>query len=165
MRGGSVPCVTGFIFWISVVLTFSGRAARSCAPSFRDFPRHRCCGLVASFPGPCASSGGRLPEELFMVFLSDSKGAKVCFGACSRNSDKISFRSRREIVFLMRKLWCFDWILNIEFLKIADDFWLIFLDWSGAKVCKSCRFRKMQKNEYLVAKIGFDTAENEPLQV
>ena len=32
---------------------------------------------VASFPGPCASSGGRLPEALFMVVLLDSKGAKV----------------------------------------------------------------------------------------
>ena len=29
----------------------------------------RCkSGLLASFPGPCASSGGRLPEALFMVF-------------------------------------------------------------------------------------------------
>ena len=26
----------------------------------------------------CALSGGRLPEALFMVFLLDSKGAKVC---------------------------------------------------------------------------------------
>ena len=33
----------------------------------------------------CALSGGRLPEALFMVFLMDSKGAKVCFvsGAAS----------------------------------------------------------------------------------
>ena len=35
----------------------------------------------------------------------------------------------------------------------------------GAKDCKSCRPRKMLKNEYLVAKIGFDTAENEPSKV
>ena len=65
---GAVPRVTGFIFWISVLPTPAGRAACPCAPSFRDFPRHRCCGLIASFPGPCASSGGRLPEALFMVF-------------------------------------------------------------------------------------------------
>ena len=26
----------------------------------------------------CALSGGRLPEALFMVFLLDSKGAKMC---------------------------------------------------------------------------------------
>ena len=37
-----------------------------------------CCGLMVSSPGPCASSGGRLPEALFMVFLLDSEGAKVC---------------------------------------------------------------------------------------
>ena len=76
---GAVPRVTGVIFWISVVPTSAGRAACPCAPSFRDFPRHRCCGLIASFPGPCASSGGRLPEALFMVFQLDSKGASVCF--------------------------------------------------------------------------------------
>ena len=35
----------------------------------------------------------------------------------------------------------------------------------GAKVCKSCRSRKTLKNEYLVAKFGFDTAENEPSRV
>jgi hypothetical protein len=29
------------------------------------------------------------------------------------------------------------------------------------KVCKSCRSRKMLKNEYLLAKIGVDTADNE----
>ena len=34
-----------------------------------------CCGLMASSPKPCASSGGRMPEALFMVFLSDSKSA------------------------------------------------------------------------------------------
>ena len=37
-----------------------------------------CCGLRVSSPGPCASSAGRLPEALFMVFLLDAKGAKAC---------------------------------------------------------------------------------------
>ena len=37
--------------------------------------------------------------------------------------------------------------------------------WSGAKVCESCRARKMLKNAYLDAKIGFDTAENEPSEI
>ena len=32
-------------------------------------------------------------------------------------------------------------------------------------MCKSCRSRKMFQTEYLVAKIGVDTAENEPLQI
>ena len=35
--------------------------------------------------------------------------------------------------------------------------WLTFCMWSGAKVCESCRSRKMLKNEYLDAKIGVDT--------
>ena len=65
-------------------------------------------GAKASFPGPCALSGRRLPEELLMVFQLDSKGAKAC---------------------------------------------------------KSCRSRQELSNEYLLAKFGFDTAENEPLKV
>ena len=35
----------------------------------------------------------------------------------------------------------------------------------GATVCKSCRSRKTLKNKYLDAKIGVDTAENEPSKV
>ena len=33
---------------------------------------------------------------------------------------------------------------------------------SGAKACTSCRSRRELSNEYLLAKIGVDTAENEP---
>ena len=62
-----------------------------------------CCGLMVSSPGPCASSGGRLPEAFFMVFRLESQGAEVC---------------------------------------------------------KSCRSRQELSNEYLIAKIGFDAAEN-----
>ena len=35
----------------------------------------------------------------------------------------------------------------------------------GAKACKSCRSRQELSNEYLLAQIGVDTAENEPLKV
>ena len=43
---------------------------------------------------------------------------------------------------------------------------LKFCDWRGAKGCfKSDRSRKEFSNEYLVAKIGVETAENEPLNV
>ena len=49
--------------------------------------------------------------------------------------------------------------------KNVDDFWLNFLDLSGAKIWKSCRSRQALSNEYLLAKIGVDTAENEPLEV
>ena len=36
---------------------------------------------------------------------------------------------------------------------------------SGAKACKSCRSRQELSNEYLLAKFGVDTAENERLKV
>ena len=36
---------------------------------------------------------------------------------------------------------------------------------SGANVCKSCRSRQGLSNDYVLAKIRFDTAENEPLKV
>ena len=39
------------------------------------------------------------------------------------------------------------------------------LDSTGAKEYKSDRSRQELSKEYLVAKIGFDTAENEPLKV
>ena len=46
-----------------------------------------------------------------------------------------------------------------------DDISLDFLMRNGAKVCKSCRSRQELSNDYLLAKIRFDTAENEPLKV
>ena len=41
------------------------------------------------------------------------------------------------------------------------------LVWNDANVCKSCRYSKLGKldNGYVVAKIGSDTAENEPCKV
>ena len=44
-------------------------------------------------------------------------------------------------------------------------FLLNFLELSGAKICTSCRSRQELSNEYLLAKFGVDTAENEPLLV
>ena len=55
--------------------------------------------------------------------------------------------------------------IRAKMRKKFDEFLRIFWVWSGAKVCKSCRSRKMLKNAYLVAKIGFDTEENEPSKV
>ena len=55
--------------------------------------------------------------------------------------------------------------IRAKMRKKFDEFLRRFWVWSGAKVCKSCRSRKMLKNEYLVAKIGFDTEENEPSKV
>ena len=42
---------------------------------------------------------------------------------------------------------------------------LEFCEWSGAKAHQSDRSRQELSNEYLVTKIGFDTAENEPFEV
>ena len=45
------------------------------------------CGLMVSSPGPCASSGGRLPEAFFLVFRLESQGAKVLRGRVLRPED------------------------------------------------------------------------------
>ena len=49
--------------------------------------------------------------------------------------------------------------------KKVDENLLKFCEWSGAKECQSDRARQELSNEYLIAKIGFDTAENETLKV
>ena len=60
------------------------------------------------------------------------------------------------------------WKLNTSVFileKMIDDFLVKFWSLSGAKVCESCRSRHELSNEYLLAKIGVDTAENEPPKV
>ena len=52
-----------------------------------------------------------------------------------------------------------------KFCKKFDENLLKFCEWSDAKECQSDRSRQELSNEYLVAKIGFDTAENEPFEV
>ena len=49
--------------------------------------------------------------------------------------------------------------------NVGRFFLLKFWDLSGAKVWESCRSRKIQQNEYLVAIVAVDTAENEPSKV
>ena len=41
----------------------------------------------------------------------------------------------------------------------------VHCDWTGAKGCKCDRYRQELSNEYLVAKIGVHTAEDDPLKV
>ena len=53
-------------------------------------------------------------------------------------------------------------------VKQLDDNFLKYWGLSGAKACRSCRYRQELSNEYIVillAKIGVDTAQNEPLEV
>ena len=46
-----------------------------------------------------------------------------------------------------------------------DENLLKSCEWSGAKECQSNRSRQELSNEYLIARIGFDRAESETLQV
>ena len=46
--------------------------------------------------------------------------------------------------------------------KIRDENLLKYWGLSGAEACSSCRSRQELSNEYLIAKIGFYTAKNEP---
>ena len=56
----------------------------------------------------------------------------------------------------------FNFFANVcNFCKKFDEILLKFCGWSGAKEYQSDRSRQELSNEYLVAKIGFDTAENE----
>ena len=49
--------------------------------------------------------------------------------------------------------------------RLPEAFFLVFgLESQGTKACKYCRSRQELSNEYLLAKFGFDTAENEPLR-
>ena len=49
---------------------------------------------------------------------------------------------------------------------VVEALFIVFqLDSKGAKVCKSCTSRQELSNEHLLAKFGFDTAENGPLKV
>ena len=54
---------------------------------------------------------------------------------------------------------------NFENAKKFDENLLKYWGLSGAKACKSCRSRQELSNEYLLAKFGVDTEENEPLKV
>ena len=63
--------------------------------------------------------------------------------------------------------------MTIHFETFRTTSLLKYWGQSGAKVCKSCRSRQELSQEiaihrsiyYLLAKIGFDIAENEPLKV
>ena len=54
---------------------------------------------------------------------------------------------------------------NFENSKKFEENLLKYWGLGGAKACKSCRSRQELSNEYLLAKFGVDTAENEPLKV
>ena len=50
--------------------------------------------------------------------------------------------------------------------RLPEALFMVFLlDFKSAQVCKSFRSRHELSNEYLLAKIGVDTAENEPSEI
>ena len=49
--------------------------------------------------------------------------------------------------------------------KKIDELLLKYSGLSGAEACKSSRSRQELSNEYLLAKFGLDTEENEPCKV
>ena len=79
-----------------------------------------------------------------------------------QNSEKFSWKFEQKSKLLE----------NIKILDVLprnakkfDTNLLKYWGRSGAKACKSCRSHQELPNEYLLAKFGFDTAENEPLKV
>ena len=79
-----------------------------------------------------------------------------------------SLNPLHPILFLSFSSGIFDGIrLFFLFESYLGGFSRLFSTWDSkdAKVFESCRSRKMLKNDALVAKFGFDTAENEPSKV
>ena len=82
--GEHAPHHRHIIFFDSVQLLLALSAQRALCNFFWIFslllsaslPR---CGVMVSSPEPGASSGGRLPEALFLVFRLESQGAKALF--------------------------------------------------------------------------------------
>ena len=85
------------------------------------------------------------------------------FSAFSRKSEQISLKSAK-IATIFEKMQN---ILAFMLLKMLRNWQKLLKYWglSGAKICKFCRSRQQLSNEYLLSKIGVDTAENEPLKV
>ena len=131
----------------------------------------------SSFLATAGSAGGALVERfdaikfgIFQRNLSNFRGlvlfcieADFCdkiliFQQFSRSTVAPIGRKKVHALFFSRK----------KIRKNAKKFYEILLRFSlstGAKECQSCRSRKMLKNAYLDAKIGFDTEENEPSKV
>ena len=96
--------------------------------------------------------------KLFLRFLENQ-----------RDSDKFSSKLRTKIATLN---FAQKYFVQNKFSKIRKNNWLNLLQfWSLSgyflpeDACKSCGSRQELSNEYLLAKIGVDSAENELLKV
>ena len=93
--------------------------------------------------------------EIFRViaaFLKKIWENPTKFHEKSKNHDEIWKKSNFSACLILKT--------PKESMKICWKF--KYWGLSGAKACKSCRSRQELSNEYLLAKFGFDTAENEP---
>ena len=101
-------------------------------------------------------------QEILSEFIGNSEiwGFVNIFQIISQNSEKFSLKLVQNSTKIAKKSRFF-----IKFQQKCEKVWRNlrrFWASSGAKVRQSCRSRKTLQNEYLVAKIGVDTAENDP---
>ena len=104
-------------------------------------------------------------QEIMLDFVRNSEMSRTFNISLKllRNSEKFSSESVQNSMKSVEKSRFLP-----NFGKKCENFEDFFLKNSvsiGAKDWKSCRSRKMLQNEYLIAKVGVDTAENEPHQV
>ena len=104
-----------------------------------------------------------LISNLFSQIRLKKRHTSLFSGICREIRTKLHKKIAEKLQNLTRKMKKLGNSLSIR-EKNVDDFWLKFWDLGGAKVCKSCGSRQELSNEYLFAKIGLDTAENEPLR-
>ena len=86
----------------------------------------------------------------------------ILFWNLSRNPNKIRRKIHRK-QNSTKKLKKSE--IRYSFAKKCWRFWLKFWDWRTVQRSALCRSRRELSNEYLLAKIGVDTAEKEPLEV
>ena len=108
---------------------------------------------------------GTLLPQLFLAFLKSPEISAVSEENL-RNSEKNPSKSVWKMTKLAEKCKILQHFQKNK--KKFDEDLLKFWIWNGAKVCESWRSLKfviMLKNAYLHAKIGVDTAENEPIML
>ena len=110
-----------------------------------------------SVPKRCPDASRCADNDQFDDFMSDYLREHSEFPR-AENYMIEQFRIVRELLRFFRNLK----------RKLAKKNWQnfqIFWIWSGAKECRSCRSRKMLKNEPTLAIVAAHTDENEPIKV
>ena len=105
--------------------------------------------------------------RIFRALFMRNSRYFIIFWEYPWKSDKIPSKFRRKISKFIDQNQN-DFIeMKFHFIpaKKFDGFLLEFWGVSGAKAKKSCRARKMLKNEATLAIVAVDTGENEPLKV